>query len=198
MAEVLWFAVAWNWLWIAVHIIAALLMLWAWFCVWHHRPIRERAGLRLVGHIAMRVGAISLASPALIIAGAVIVTDISVTPGVHLVQRLAGQGNSYEPDAAPARTVAAQNTLLLNDIKYGSGEPNSYLDIYIADDNPRVSRPTYVYVHGGGWIGGSKSLGDPNAPGSDFALGNGPMLTAGYTWSRSATPSPLMPLTRRR
>ena len=69
-----------------------------------------------------------------------------------------------------------------SDIEYGSTLPNSFLDIYIADNDPSVSRPTYVMVHGGGWIAGDKADGDSEL-GTDnpyFASGAGPVLDAGF------------------
>jgi len=72
------------------------------------------------------------------------------------------------------------NTRLISDIKYGDKYPNSYLDVYIAHNDSTVRRPTFVIVHGGGFIVGDKLGGDPNAADHTFALGNAPMLDAGY------------------
>lgn len=37
---------------------------------------------------------------------------------------------------------------LTNDIQYGTQYPNSYLDVYIADNDPTVVRPTYLFFTG--------------------------------------------------
>lgn len=98
------------------------------------------------------------------------------------LQRSMGAVNSYEPSAPSASTIQ-RGARLASDIRYGSTHPNSYLDVYIADDDPSVSRPTVLVVHGGGFIGGSKSDGDPNAESDEaasFAAGHGPVLAAGY------------------
>lgn len=117
---------------------------------------------------------------------AAIVTVVSVViigvaadpaPLVRSLQAL-GNSNSFEPDA-PTSTSVVDGAVLTNDVEYGSALPNSFLDIYIADENRSVSRPTYVTVHGGGWIVGDKTDGAPSAD-SEGASWAGPMLDAGY------------------
>lgn len=98
------------------------------------------------------------------------------------LQRSMGAVNSYEPAATGAPTIQ-RGARVTSDIRYGTTHPNSYLDVYIAEDDASTSRPTVVVVHGGGFIGGSKSDGDPNVDGDEaasFAAGHGPVLAAGY------------------
>lgn len=54
---------------------------------------------------------------------------------------------------------APQDIKVIHDIKY-SEEPNLTLDVYQAQTIPLLqSRPTIVWIHGGGWISGSKTHG---------------------------------------
>lgn len=110
---------------------------------------------------------------------------ISVVPaslGVTL-QSLAGQTSSFTPRGPEGATTVTDNgDRLTSDISYGSEYPNSFLDLYIADDDPSIARPTYVYIHGGGWVAGSKSTGDPNAPGGGFSVIADPVTDAGYNF----------------
>ncbi len=72
--------------------------------------------------------------------------------------------NSYEPLNEPGRrTIASTNTLLVNDVNYATTYPNSFCDIYYPDNDDTVKRPTLVYFHGGGFLFGSKTGGDPLA-----------------------------------
>lgn len=66
--------------------------------------------------------------------------------------------------AAPEskRTVRSDGVVYVNDLKYGEAYPNSYLDIWYADESGSA-RPTVVYFHGGGFLFGDKIAGDPLA-----------------------------------
>lgn len=132
--------------------------------------IRQRLG-RWVG-----VGGTALS---LLVSAFLFAFSFTATPFAITVQMASGAGNSFDPPAPPTSTVVSGARVISN-IRYGTSHPNSFLDIYIADDDATVSRPTYVIVHGGGFVAGSKNDGDPNASGSYFALGAGPMLKAGY------------------
>ena len=114
---------------------------------------------------------------ALVVSAVVVSTAASPAPLVRSLHAL-GQSNSFEPDAQSATTMV-DGARLTNDIEYGSTLPNSFLDIYIADDDPSVGRPTYITVHGGGWIVGDKTDGAPSTD-SGGASWAGPMLDAGY------------------
>ncbi|KZF03088.1 MULTISPECIES: alpha/beta hydrolase [unclassified Rhodococcus (in: high G+C Gram-positive bacteria)] len=127
--------------------------------------------------VATAVPAGFAAAIALVISVVVVGTAASPAPLIRSLHAL-GQSNSFEPDARTA-TAVVDGARLTNDIEYGSTLPNSFLDIYIADDDPSVSRPTYIVIHGGGWIVGDKTDGAPsgNSGGASWA---GPMLDAGY------------------
>jgi acetyl esterase/lipase len=112
----------------------------------------------------------------------VIVTAITPAPLTAAIQGALGYGNSYEASGPKGeRTITDNGDLRISDIEYGTEHPNSYLDIYIADNDASTPRPTYVYVHGGGWIVGGKASGDPAAGGTEgFSIIGNPMLNAGY------------------
>ena len=74
--------------------------------------------------------------------------------------------NSYEPLGEPEEGVKDNGQYIITEIKYSDNYPNSFLDITYPDENREASRPTLIYYHGGGFFGGSKSIGDPLA-GSD-------------------------------
>lgn len=145
----------------------------------HTRPTEpERARLssgllRAAGLIvALIAGAVSTGLIALV---------ANPAPVAAAIQASAGFNNSFQPER-PRMTEVRNGAQLTNDIQYGQKYPNSFLDVYIADNDPSEPRPTVVIVHGGGFVGGSKSSGDPNAPGTSaqFAVGNGSILGAGY------------------
>lgn len=73
--------------------------------------------------------------------------------------------NSFEPVAETAYTVRDDGSFLVNDLQYGKDYPNSFLDIIYPSKDTAIKRPTILYLHGGGFFGGSKVSGDPLASG---------------------------------
>jgi acetyl esterase/lipase len=69
--------------------------------------------------------------------------------------------NSYEPLGETMEGVKDNGQYIITEIKYSDNYPNSFLDITYPDKNRETSRPTLIYFHGGGFFGGSKSVGDP-------------------------------------
>ena len=68
--------------------------------------------------------------------------------------------NEWKPWNTP-RVKTFPNGLVCNsDLKYGETYPNSFADIWYPD-NSMEKRPVVVYFHGGGFIFGNKSSGDP-------------------------------------
>ena len=78
--------------------------------------------------------------------------------------------NSYEPLGEPEEGVKDNGQYIITEIKYSDNYPNSFLDITYPDENREASRPTLIYFHGGGFFGGSKSVGDPLAESDATAL----------------------------
>ncbi|MBZ4486735.1 hypothetical protein [Microbacterium sp. cx-55] len=71
---------------------------------------------------------------------------------------------------------------LTSDTADGSEHPDSFLDVYIADDDSSIARPTYIYILGGGRIAGTRSTGDPNAPDAGFSVIAAPVLDGGHNF----------------
>lgn len=77
-----------------------------------------------------------------------------------------GNANSFEPKENSMQVNDPQITYI-SDIRYGDVYPNSYLDIYCANEEGVEKKPVFFYIHGGGFAGGDKMEGDPAAASSD-------------------------------
>lgn len=77
--------------------------------------------------------------------------------------------NSYEPrfGLTPGENIRENGIVYLNDIRYAEEYPNSFLDISYPDSDIEKVRPTFIYIHGGGFFGGDKIAGDPLAVNTD-------------------------------
>ena len=87
--------------------------------------------------------------------------------------------NTYEPEGEPIDAVRDNGQRIITEIAYADEYPNSFLDITYPDPDTSVRRPTLVYFHGGGFFGGSKSVGDPLAS-SDVTSLLDDLCAAGY------------------
>lgn len=87
---------------------------------------------------------------------------IAVKPSIG-IGLLIENRNSYEPLHEPDSTALDDGTVYINDIQYGDTYPRSFLDIYISNHELADSKPTYIYVHGGGFVQGDKTMGNPHA-----------------------------------
>ncbi|OZE99208.1 alpha/beta hydrolase [Rhodococcus sp. 15-2388-1-1a] len=171
VTQVAWLVTGFHTLWVIALTAAVALGFFLLASAWAGR---SAASTR---RVATALPAGLAATIALVGSAAVVGMAADPAPLVRSLHAL-GQSNSFEPDAQTATTVV-DGARLTNDVEYGSTLPNSFLDIYIADDDPSVGRPTYVTVHGGGWIVGDKTDGAPSAD-SGGASWAGPMLDAGY------------------
>lgn len=75
--------------------------------------------------------------------------------------------NSFEPWNEPKRQITPEGQLFVNDLCYGTMFPQSYFDIRYPNENTQERRPTLIYFHGGGFLFGDKSGGDPLAVGKN-------------------------------
>ena len=73
--------------------------------------------------------------------------------------------NEWEPWHTPEVKTLKNGTVCRSDVKYGETYPNSFADVWYPDDSGE-KRPVVVYFHGGGFIFGNKSSGDPMQTGS--------------------------------
>ncbi|OZD69009.1 hypothetical protein CH298_28010 [Rhodococcoides fascians] len=168
--------------WSAAFVATLLLVVATWVSAWQLRESDRNAGSQRVRQKILRSIGFAGSVIACVLSVVFLVLTVNPAPAAIALQSASGSGNSFEP-SAPTETKVVNGVGLTNDIQYGTEFPNSYLDVYIADNDPTVSRPTFLVVHGGGFIAGSKSDGDPNAAGADdayFALGSQPLLDTGY------------------
>ena len=68
---------------------------------------------------------------------------------------------------------------LYNDVCYGKNYPNSFADIWLPDGT-EIKKPVVVYLHGGGFIFGNKSTGDPLSAGKEKSGKLMKLIEAGY------------------
>ena len=59
-------------------------------------------------------------------------------------------------------SVLEDGTRLVSDIRYDDEIPNGYLDIYYTNEDRFANAPTFIFIHGGGYVWGDKVIGDPN------------------------------------
>ena len=121
-------------------------------------------------HTILIVLAVLLAIP--VIAALILMTHTQIIVGT--IQKLSAGTvntiNSYEPLGDPIEGIKDNGQYIITEIKYSENYPNSFLDITYPDENRETARPTLIYFHGGGFFGGSKSVGDPLAESDATAL----------------------------
>lgn len=121
-------------------------------------------------HTVLIVLAVLPAVPAII--ALILMTHTQIIVGT--IQKLSAGTvntiNSYEPLGEPMEGVKNNGQYIITELKYSETYPNSFLDITYPDENRETSRPTLIYFHGGGFFGGSKSVGDPLAESDATAL----------------------------
>jgi len=74
--------------------------------------------------------------------------------------------NEWKPWNDPATIRTDSGRVMHRDVCYGNRYPNSYADIWLPDDSGQ-KWPVVVYLHGGGFIFGDKSSGDPLSAGEE-------------------------------
>ena len=97
-------------------------------------------------------------------------TQIIVGTIQKLAARTVNTANVYEPLGEPMEGLKDNGQYVITEIRYSEDYPNSYLDITYPNKERDASNPTLIYFHGGGFFGGSKSLGDPLAESDAAAL----------------------------
>ena len=87
--------------------------------------------------------------------------------------------NEWEPWHTPEVKKLENGLVCRSDVKYGETYPNSFADIWYPDDSGE-KRPVVVYFHGGGFIFGNKSAGDPMQTGGGGVGKLEDIVKAGY------------------
>nr|BFF15827.1 hypothetical protein GCM10025699_71300 [Microbacterium flavescens] len=190
-AQIAWLVTAWYPAW-AVALGVALVVAFSCFAgFWklsrtHRRALgQERASVSTRSLLTILRSVVSTLLVVIAAVTSAVVLLVAAAPAAVAIpiQAAAGQTPSFQPRGPEgAVSVTANGDGLTSDVRYGDEYPSSFLDIYIADDDASVKRPTYIYIHGGGWIGGTKSDGDPNAPGGGFAVTTDPVLDGGFNF----------------
>ena len=95
------------------------------------------------------------------------VTAATSVPLIKFMQKnMMHAENSYEEE--PSQEFKIEEGCCITNVQYGEKYPNSYLDVYLTDQDPEHA-PTYFFIHGGGNVWGDKQEGDPN--GGDTGAG---------------------------
>lgn len=118
---------------------------------------------------------------ALVVLALVLVTHTQIVVGA--IQTLSASAvkttNTFKPEGELMDATRDNGQRIVTEIAYADEYPNSFLDITYPDADTSVCRPTLFYFHGGGFFGGSKSMGDPLAS-SDVTSLLDDICAAGY------------------
>ena len=68
--------------------------------------------------------------------------------------------NSFDPWNKPNVKTLDNGLVCHTDICYSKEYPNSFFDVWYPD-NTNEKRPVFIYIHGGGFLFGDKTQGDP-------------------------------------
>lgn len=93
---------------------------------------------------------------------------ISPKPVTLYLQSTNGAENTYNVQPSTTKIIDGKYQLTSN-IQYGEKHPRSNLNIITPNGQFDEKRPTYFYVHGGGFIMGDSMQGDPNAESANNA-----------------------------
>ena len=99
-----------------------------------------------------------------IIGGILYKTAISPNGLIHFFVTHANPAGDGEK-LIEKKQVWEEQYYLTSDVEFPSKYPHNYFDIYTRDEKLEEKRPVFLYAHGGGYVGGNKSNGDPNAMG---------------------------------
>lgn len=106
-------------------------------------------------------------------------TTISPIAYVGPIQRLLKAENLYSTLKYEDEIALLHGEYVYTDICYSNQYPNSYLDIYRTSGDAD-NKPTIIYIHGGGYIGGNKTAGDPWKRTNGFSWYVRELLQEGY------------------
>jgi len=98
-----------------------------------------------------------------LLCGFVSLTTITPNSTISLfATAIMGSPASNVTDAVQKESTLEDGTKLLSDVKYDDIIPNGYLDIYYTNEHKFAKAPTFVSIHGGGYVWGDKIISDPN------------------------------------
>ena len=107
---------------------------------------------------------IQLTASVLLYAFAVIILFTTFFPGISMgiIKNMAFPAENIR-DADQSETILDNGIRLVSNVRYDAEYPNGFLDIYYSAQHSGETPPTLLVIHGGGYIWGDKSSGDPNA-----------------------------------
>ena len=108
--------------------------------------------------------AIQLTVSVILSALAVVILFTTFFPGISMgiVKNMAFPAENIR-DAVQSETTLDNGIRLVSNVRYDTEYPNGFLDIYYSTEHSGKTPPTLLVIHGGGYIWGDKSSGDPNA-----------------------------------
>lgn len=97
------------------------------------------------------------AAVALVAVGVLVAFQVSPWPGAMLIRRAFDEGARHTSEALQKHVPAGIGATL--DVSYDPGDAAARLDVYFPEGRlgPDGALPTVVWVHGGGWVSGSKA-----------------------------------------
>ncbi|KAA8745370.1 alpha/beta hydrolase [Paenibacillus sp. UASWS1643] len=98
----------------------------------------------------------------LLITSSLLLFTVTPKPVTLYLQSTTGAKNTYQAEPSTT-TIVDDKYQLISNIQYGEKYPRSFLYIITPSGQFDEKRPTYFYVHGGGFIFGDAMGGDPNA-----------------------------------
>lgn len=113
--------------------------------------------------IILKIILLILSVISFIVCGFLSLTTISPATTTSLFgPAIMGSKSSNVWDAEQKESILEDGTRLVSDIRYDDQIPNGYLDIYYTNEERNSKAPTFIFIHGGGYVWGDKVIGDPN------------------------------------
>lgn len=111
---------------------------------------------------ALRIGQWIPIIVLMLVTSILILFTVTPKPVTLYLQSSSGAKNTFHAEPSTTTTIDGKYQLTSN-IQYGEQYPRSFLNIITPKGSLDEERPTYFYVHGGGFIAGDSIGGDPNA-----------------------------------
>lgn len=126
-----------------------IVMVWAWR---NMRPQRKgQFAIQLITSVVLYV-----------FAGIILFTTFFPAISMGIIKKMSFP-NENVWEAEQSEIVLDNDIRLVSNVCYDTEYPNGFLDIYYSAENSDKIPPTLLVIHGGGYIWGDKSSGDPNA-----------------------------------
>lgn len=136
---------------------------------------------RKEAHITWKVIITTISVAMIVLNGFLSVTTLkpSVTMAM-LGSSVMGSSSANLSHAEQKETSLENGTKVVSDVQYDAQVPNGFLDVYYTTKTSSKTAPTFIYIHGGGYVWGDKASGDPNVRDSSEGLFRNSFLEQGY------------------